>query len=303
MKMLCLLLAILLITVQFFSACGDDTDESKSELLNLTSDFDEYFSSNKLVCWQDVAAAYLSKLQVGNYNFLTILEKKETLEDRAGYVITVALLGRQCNNVIANSLEDYKIEIKAVIETDYENKTVKEIALCFFAMTALNIDFNYEAAAKYIETLQNDDGGFPVSSEYTSSDVESSAYALNIITLARRYFSDNCYDSAVIYLSEKINNNNTLSDIEGKESAVATALTLNTLISAKLPLDGEVSTALTTAINTNFKSESNSELIGYKRYADEVSINREVTGEVFLCFAATAYGNLWTKLFTENNAD
>lgn len=305
MKKICFLLSIILMVTPLLFACEDDSDENnpKTEMTNLTSGFDEYYTNNQLSCWQDVAAIYSAKLDINKYNYASALEKAETLSDKAGYVISVSLLSKQENDVSTYKVDDFKLEIIKVIESEYKDKTVKELALCFFAMTASKTECNFEEATKYLESLQNKNGGFPISSGYAISDVESSAYALNIITLSRRYISDNCYDSVVVYLGQSINNNNTLSDIDGKQSAASTALALNSLISANIPLNGEVSTALTTAINKNFKSESGSALIGYKKYADDTNVNKEVTAEVHLCFAATTYGNLWVNLFSENNAD
>lgn len=303
MKKICFMLSILLLFAPLLVSCDDDATVSDVELLNLTTNFDTYYSTKHLVCWQDIAAVYAAKYTINKYTYSYALEDTETLIDKAGYVISTSLLKRQGNDISAYQTESFITEIKTYVESGYAALTVKELALCFFAMTASDTEYSYEAAAKHLETLQNDDGGFPVSDDYTYSDVESSAYALNIIMLSRRYITDTCYDDLVVYIRDKINDDNTLSDIENKKSAFTTALTLNSFISAKIPMDGEVSTALTTAINTNFKLENNSILSGYKKYADDTDINREVTGEVLFCFSATAYGNLWTNLVQEDNAE
>jgi len=303
MKKLCFLLVLLMLFTPLMYSCDKNSDESASELLNLTSDIDDFYSSKQLVCWQDIAAVYLAKYKISDYKYANALEKTETLVDKTGYVISVSLLNRQGNDISAYNIDDYKSEIKTAVESGYAKLTVKELAMCFFAMKASNSDYDYQAAAKNLEGLQKDDGGFPVSYDYTYSDAESSAYALSVIMLSRRFISDNCYDSVLVYLGNAIKDDNTLSDIENKKSAFTTALTLNSLISANVPLDGEMSTALTTAINTNFKIGNGSSLDGYKRYADDQSINREVTGEVLFCFATTSYGNLWTNLVKLDNAE
>ncbi|MDD4164884.1 MAG: hypothetical protein PHD66_06715 [Eubacteriales bacterium] len=303
MKKICLFLSLLVLLLPFTHACENKADESGTEMLNLTSGFDEFYKARHLVCWQDVAAVYSAKLKISDYEYTYSLEKTETLTDRAGYVISVSLIARQGNDVSAYDTDNYIDEIKTALDNGYAALTVKEMALCFFALTAAETDFDYEKAAKHLETLQEENGGFPVSADYANPDAESSAYALNVIMLSRRYISDNCYNGVLRYLGNKINDDNTLSDIDNKKSAFTTALTLNSLISASIPLDGEISTSLTTAINSGFKVEENPSLTGYKRYKDDTAIDRTVTGEVMLCFAATSYGNLWINFITQDNSD
>lgn len=305
MKKLCFFLATTLLFCSLICSCEKDSEDTDAEIVDRTSVFNDYYSEYNINCWQDIAAIYSAKKDLKDYDYKPLLDnfsKAKTIEDKAGMVISVFLLERQENDMNDYKTDAYKNEIKNAVEKDYESLTVKQLAICFFAMTASHTDFNNEAAAKHLEKRQNKDGGFALSKENTYSDVESSAYALNIITLSKRYISNECYDNVILYLGNSISEKNTLLDKNQKESAAATALTLNSLISAKLPLDGEVSTSLTTAIDTNFKVTYGNALRGYKRYSDDAGISREVTGEVFLCFAATAYGNLWINLFKENNA-
>lgn len=284
-------------------ACKEASDTSEVELLNLTEGFDDYYKTQNLVCWQDIAAVYSSKYTLNSYNYNNALANTETITDKAGYVISVSLLKRQGNDLSVYNIDAFITELKTAIESNYAILTLKELAMCIFAMTASDTDCSYESAAKKLEALQNEDGGFPVSSEYTYSDVESSAYALSVIMLSRIYISDVCYNNVLRYLGNRINEDNTLSDIENKKCAFTTALTLNSLISANVAMNGEIATALTKAINTDFKVENNSFLLGFKKYTEDTDVNREVTGEVFFCFAATSYGNLWINLAQEDNAE
>ncbi len=301
MKRTAFFIAIIFFLIPFFAACEGKNDEN-GELFDPTAKFDEFYTARQIVCWQDAAAVFLSKRTLSDYKYENALEQPETLEEKCGYLITVSLLARQGVDIKKSSPEQYIEEIKTAAESSFDQLTVKELALCFFALTAADAEFDYRAAAEYLESMQNNDGGFPYSTDYNISDAESSAYALQIISLSRRYITDDCHDGVLVYLGNAINEDNTLSDIESKKSAFTTALTLNALISAALPLNGEVSTALTSAINRDFLVTSGDALSGYKRYKTDTYIDREVTGEVMLCLAATAYGNLWTSLRDDKNA-
>jgi hypothetical protein len=302
LKKLCYLLIFILIFTTFLSSCGKSKEESGVAVTDRTAAFNDFYSSHSLVCWQDVAAVYLAKKNIADYKYSEALQKSDSYEDKAGIVISVSLLSKLKIDVSSYKIDVYVSGIKKSLENNYESLTMKQLAFGFFAMTASGTDFNCEAATKYIQSKQNSDGGFPMSKDIKISDAESSAYALNIITLNRKFFSDDCYNKAVTYLGKAINDDNTITDANNKRSSPATALTLNSLISANLPLDGEISTALTTAIDTNFKMITGSVLDGYKKYADDKSINREATGEVMLCFASTAYGNLWNNLKEEKES-
>lgn len=302
MRKLSFILAMFLFITPLLFACAGKKDDNSNGVIDLTEGFDEYYKARQLVCWQDIAAVYLARKTLSDYEYANALEVPKTLTEKAGFIISVSLLSRQKNDVSNYIIDDYIAEIKLSVEDGFETLTVKEMALCFFALTAARTEYNYKNAAEHLERSQNIDGGFPFSADYTYSDVESSAYALNIITLSKRYITDNCLDNTLEYLAAAINDDNTLSDMENKKSSVATALTLSSLISANLPLTGEVSTALTAAINSKFKESDGNRLIGYRRYIGDDKLKREVTGEVMLCFATTAYGNLWVSLFEEKNA-
>lgn len=296
MKKMYFFLVILLTLTLLLTACDSENDDTENKTQKRITAIDEYYKRNGLVCWQDIAAVYLAEKDIIDYDYKEALTEPESLSDKAGYVISISLLERQGNNISGYKMDKYIPEVKEAIEKNYKKSTVKELALCFYAMVASDTDFDNTATTEYLEELQNDDGGFPASNEYVISDTESSAYALNIIMLSRDNISDNCYDSVLVFLANSITDINVIKDIEGKDSSLATSLTLNSLIAANIPINGEISTALTEAIDTNFRYERNSIFYGYKKYPEDTDIDREATGEVMLCFASTAYGNIWKDL-------
>jgi hypothetical protein len=302
MRKFSFLLVLLIIVTSILSSCKDDKDEVGTVISDRATAVIDFYSENKLVNWQDVAAVYLLKKNITDFNYTDALQKIDSYEDKCGVLIAASLLLKQKADVSSYNIDGYVSLIKNYVENNYDSMTTKQLALSVYALVASNTEFDFKAAADYIQSRQNKDGGFPSSKDMAISDTESSAYVLNIITLNRKLFTEQCFDRVVTYLGNVINNDNTLTDLNGKKSAMATALVLNSLISANLPLDGEVSTSLTTAIDTFFKLTDSDKLAGYKKYVDDKSINREANGEVMLCFAATAYGNIWTNIKNDDNS-
>lgn len=294
------LLVLIMLLTATLSSCGEDTEETESGVTagdRLTAAA-AFYAENGLVNWQDIAAVYLMKKNIADFQYADALQKTESYEDKCGMVIAISLLMRQKVDVSAYNIDGFVALIKNNIENNYESMTIKQIALSVYALVASNTDYDFKAAAENIQSRQNSDGGFPASKDIKISDTESSAYVLNVIMLNRDLFPDECYNKVVTYLGRVINDDNTITDINGKKSAKATALVLNSLISAKLPLDGEVSTSMTAAIDAYFKLAGG----GYKKYFDDKNIDREANGEVMLCFAATGYGNIWTNIQKENDS-
>ncbi len=293
-------LILFIILTSFLTSCGED---KKAESGSVTagdriSAVSDFYSKNNLANWQDLAAVYLLKKNIADFNYADALLKTESYEDKCGMVISVSLLLRQKIDVSSYNIDGFVELIKNNIEKNYESMTIKQLALSVYAMVASKTDYDFEAAAASIYGRQNTDGGFPSSKDIKISDTESSAYALNIITLNKKYFTKECFEKVVTYLGNVINDDNTITDINGKKSATATSLVLNALISADLTPDGDMATNIAKAIDTNFKLSGG----GYKKYVDDKSIDREANGEVMLCFAATGYGNIWSsiELFDSN---
>jgi len=284
------------------SSCGEDTEETESGTATTgdrLTDAANFYAENGLVTWQDIAAVYLMQKNIADFQYNDVLQKNESYEDKCGMVIAISLLIKQKVDVSSYNIDGYVTMIKNNVESNYESMTIKQIALSVYALVASDTDYDFEAAAENILSRQNKDGGFPASKDIKISDTESSAYVLNVIMLNRELFPDECYNKVVTYLGTVISVDNTISDINGKKSARATALVLNALISARLPLDGQVSTSMSAAMDLFFRLPNG----GYKKYLDDKNIDRETNGEVMLCLAATGYGNLWTKLQSENAKD
>lgn len=301
MRKLSFTLILFILLTSILTSCGGD-DNKGSESFNTSDKITaviDFYSNNNLVNWQDIAAVYLLQKNISDFNYTDALQKTETYEDKCGIVISISLLLRQKVDVSSYNIDGFVELIKNNIEKNYDSMTIKQLALSVYAMVASNTDYDFEEAAENIQNRQNNDGGFPSSKDIKISDAESSAYALNIITLNKKYFNKECFDRVVTYLDKVMNDDYTVIDLNGRKSATAAALVLNSLISAGLQPDGEMSKGITSAINANFKLSDG----GYKRYIDDKSINRDANGEVMLSFAATGYGNLWSsiQLFDSSN--
>ena len=303
MRKFSFLIIFVMLFTAILSSCAKDTSEDTESGFATAAErleaVEKFYAENGLVNWQDIAAVYLMQNNIADFQYAEALEKNESYEDKCGMVIAISLLIKQKVDVSSYNIDGYVTMIKNNVESNYESMTIKQIALSVYALVASDTDYDFEAAAENILSRQNKDGGFPASKDIKISDTESSAYVLNVIMLNRELFPDECYNKVVTYLGTVISVDNTISDINGKKSARATALVLNALISARLPLDGQVSTSMSAAMDLFFRLPNG----GYKKYLDDKNIDRETNGEVMLCLAATGYGNLWTKLQSENAKD
>ena len=109
-----------------------------------------------------------------------------------------------------------------------------------------------------------------------------------VFVMLRSSVTDLNYDNALMYLAVNIGDDNTINDVQGKSSCSATAVTLTALLSSGIPTDGEVSTALLTAID-GFRSG--------RRYSDRKgeAVSRRTDADVLLCASSAMYGNPFTK--------
>ncbi len=168
-----------------------------------------------------------------------------------------------------------------------------ELFLCAAALKAYGRSFDGKAVVASLEKRQSEvSGGFydyvPEGSGVQSCEVEASAYAYMTYVILRSNVNDLNLDNALMFLGNSIEDDNTLSDISGKSSCSVTALALAAMLASGIPGDGEISTALLTAIN-GFRANNH-----YNNYKNSKTVNY-ADEYVFLCASSALFGNPFTK--------
>lgn len=171
--------------------------------------------------------------------------------------------------------------------------SVYEIFVCVTALKLFGTEFDEEPVAKSLESRQNGVSGgmyeyLPTGGEEMTADTVTTAYGFMVFVMLRSSVTDLNYDNALMYLAVSIGDDNTINDTQGKSSCTATAVTLTALLSSGIPTDGEVSTALLTAID-GFRSGSR-----YSARRGE-AVSRTADADVLLCASSAMYGNPFTK--------
>lgn len=169
-----------------------------------------------------------------------------------------------------------------------------EVFLCTAVLREYGRSFDEKAVVASLEKRQSEvSGGFydyvPEGSGVQSCEVEASAYAYMTYVMLLGSVNDLNLDNALMFLGNSIEDDNTLSDTSGKSSCSVTALALTAMLASGIPGDGEISTALLTAIN-GFKTNNH-----YSNYKNSKTVSY-VDEYVLLCASSALYGNPFTKV-------
>jgi hypothetical protein len=143
-------------------------------------------------------------------------------------------------------------------------------------------------ALSHLEEIQLSDGGWGKDKDDKARDAYISAMVLNVITAYRKEYSDdNSRDELLTFLGNCIQNDNTIQDGTGASSSLATMGVLNSLIFAGIPANGEISTALCTAVS---EYTAGGTFANYKNGAH----SEDATAEVFLAFATARRASIFS---------
>lgn len=293
-KTLCILLCCIICFAA--SACdssGDVTAEKPAREMYDT--LAEFYKTETVTDYRVAAALFHGKSDMTAYRFDPGLPGT-TVTEICDYLLFIKFL--QLGGLpVEEHNTVYPLEkLKEVVDGETE-LSVDELANIVYVYSLYGIEFDKAKMAKDIESRQGKlSAGFTeyvvVGSETYTVTALATAHAYNALTVLKSVADVEIRDAALVFMGEMINNNNTLSDIAGKESSVATAEALISMLSSGIPLDGEISTALLNACKT-FKIEHNGVFAGYSEYNGSEA-SKTATGIVFLCTACAMYGNVFT---------
>ena len=281
-------ICFILVTVLLFAACSDKEKHISTKIYEglaasyATSDISDY---------RVIAALYNAGAPLSERVYAP--EAPDGRTERHGEYLISLYYAREGG--IDVSGYDAAPSLEAVKEriAKPDGLSVYEIFVCVTALRLYGEEFDGGAVTKSLESRQNGvSGGMYeyVSSgdEEMSADTVTTAYGFMVFVMLRSSVTDLNYDNALMYLAVNIGDDNTINDVQGKSSCSATAVTLTALLSSGIPTDGEVSTALLTAID-GFRSG--------RRYSDRKgeAVSRRTDADVLLCASSAMYGNPFTK--------
>lgn len=287
------ILFIFLACALLLCSCAEE-EKSFADITD-TSALLEYYSgySGETADWRIVAALYLEGEDVSAYSIS--LNSDGSLGSYASCAISGAIL-----------TTFYEFETAAVeycqplLEAVNAPSDIPTYDLCLSLMALYVCDIQPDdltPAMTYLADIQLSDGGWGVDSEDAVSDPYVSAMVLNVITAYRSDYGNNdSRDALLTYLGNCIENDNTISDTDGKSSSVATMGVLNALIYAGIPANGEISTALCTAMG-DFSAGGT-----YSEYKEPLKHSENATAEMFLAFATARRASIFS-FFSEEYKD
>ena len=280
-------ICFILVTVLLFAACSDK-DKEKHISTKIYEGLAASYATSDISDYRVIAALYNAGASLSERVYAP--EAPDGRTERHGEYLISLYYAREGG--IDVSGYDAAPSVKERIAKP-DGLSVYEIFVCVTALRLYGEEFDGGAVTKSLESRQNGvSGGMYeyVSSgdEEMSADTVTTAYGFMVFVMLRSSVTDLNYDNALMYLAVNIGDDNTINDVQGKSSCSATAVTLTALLSSGIPTDGEVSTALLTAID-GFRSG--------RRYSDRKgeAVSRRTDADVLLCASSAMYGNPFTK--------
>ncbi len=255
---------------------GDVTD---------TAMLKQYYGGETITDWRVIAALYLEGGDISAHR--VFLYEGDSVYETAASAISAAIL-TQLFEVEGYDTEKYVTPLlQAVSEPDELATADLCMALMAFYVCDTEVE-NLGDILTYLADIQLADGGWGEDENARSCDAYVSAMVLNVITAYREEYDDNeSRDGLLTYLGSCIENDNTVLDSDGESSALATMGVLNALVFAGIPANGEISTALCTAVGDFSAGGTYAE---YKEGAHDDS----ATAEVFLAFATARRASIFS---------
>lgn len=282
---------ILLACVLLLCSCSEK--EAKFTDITDTSALKTYYAEEKISDWRIIAALYLEGEDISQYDIL--LYSDGSVSGDASCAISAAIL-TELYGLDGYDATDFTASLTEAVKTPYD---VPTLDLCMALMALYVCDIRPEMitpAMSHLADVQLTDGGWGKDGEDMYCDPVVSAMVLNVITAYRAdYADDNSRDGLLTYLGNCIGNDNTVNDDDGVSSSIATMSVLNSLIFAGIPANGEISTALCTAVS-DFSAGGT-----YCEHKNKIH-SEDATAEVFLAFATARRTSIFT-FFSEEYKD
>ncbi len=244
----------------------------------------QYYGGETITDWRVIAALYLEGADISAHRIF--LYEGDSVYETAASAISAAIL-TQLFEAEGYDTEKYVTPLlEAVSEPDEIPTLDLCMALMAFYVCGTEVE-NLDDILTYLADIQLADGGWGEDADARSCDAYVSAMVLNVITAYREEYDDNeSRDGLLTYLGSCIENDNTVLDSEGESSSLATMGVLNSLVFAGIPANGEISTALCTAMG-DFSAGGTYSLYREGEHDDSA------TAEVFLAFATARRASIF----------
>lgn len=265
--------------------CSCTEKEKEFTDITDTSLLKQYYAGVEISDWRIVSALYLETEDLSGYNIS--LFDDGTLYSDASNAITCAVL-TTLYDMDGYDPSAYTPALQSAVRAPYEVPTL-DLCLSLMALYVCGVEPEMiTPAMTHLADIQLTDGGWGAEKDDLECDPYVSAMVLNVITAYRKnYADDDSRDALLTYLGNCIGNDNTVSDVDGESSSLATTAVLNSLIYAGIPANGEISTALCTAVS-NFSAGGT-----YGIYKDGTHSDN-ATAEVFLAFATARRASIFS---------
>lgn len=265
--------------------CSCTEKEKEFTDITDTSLLKQYYTDVEISDWRVVSALYLETEDLSGYNISLVDDG--TLYSNASNAIICAVL-TTLYDMDGYDASAYIPALQSAVRAPYEVPTL-DLCLSLMALYVCGIEPEMiTPAMTHLADIQLTDGGWGEDQDDLKCDPYVSAMVLNVITAYRSdYADDNSRDALLTYLGNCIGNDNTVSDADGESSSLATMAVLNSLIYAGIPANGEISTALCTAVS-NFSAGGTYSIHKDGAHSDTA------TAEVFLAFATARRASIFS---------
>lgn len=244
----------------------------------------QYYANETITDWRVIAALYLEGADISAHR--VFLYESENVYETASAAISAAILS-QLFELEGYDTEKYVTPLLTAVSEPDEMATIDLcMALMAFYVCGTEAE-NLDDILTCLADIQLADGGWGVDEDDRVCDPYVSAMVLNVITAYREEYDNNdSRDGLLTYLGSCIENDNTIQDTEVESSSLATMGVLNSLVFAGIPANGEISTALCTAMG-DFSAGGT-----YAEYRDGEHSDT-ATAEVFLAFATARRASIF----------
>ncbi len=291
------LISVLLLAVFMLTACSSDGEKEKHISAVIFEELCEKYTGGDISDYRVISAMVNAGETLVGYTYSPETPDGSTESD-GEYLLSLYFAQKGGIDTSKYEVTEYLSETAERISSP-DSLSAYEIFLCTAVLKLYDEDFDRQAVVESLEKRQDEiTGGFydyiPAGGEKVACGAEASAYAYMTYVMLRSCANDFNVDNALIYLGNSITNDNTVCDMAGKSSCHSTAIVLTALLSSGIPTDGEISTALFTAIN-GFKVGGR-----YSNYKND-SVSKDVDAAVLLCASTAMHGNPYTKIEGDDN--
>ncbi len=272
-------------------SCSNESEENKKHISSTVFEtLSPAYKGKNISDYRVIAALVQTETSLEGFAY----EPKKpdsTLVAEGEYVLSLYFAKKGGLDISEYGIDIYTAKLADALKNS-DSLSAYEVFLCVSSLNLLNIEFDRKAVADSLARRQNGvSGGFYDYIQTSGTSVcntEASAYAYMCYVILREQVDDLNLDNAILYLGNSINNDNTISGANGKTSCKATALGLTAMLASGIPSNGEISTALFTAME-EFKFG-----IGYTDTVGGNTASDDVNASVLLCAATALKGNPFT---------